>query len=68
MFRSSMDRWLIGMQTGKYKPALNLIDQRAQDMRRWLYTQTAKEIVVVSHGAFLHFLTDDWEEGHTAKG
>lgn len=27
-----------------------------------------KEIVVVSHGGFLHFLTEDWEEGCKGEG
>lgn len=55
-------------QTGRYKPVLDAIEQRAKDVRLWLYRQTANEIVVVSHGAFLHFLTDDWEEGYSEKG
>ncbi|KAJ5273639.1 hypothetical protein N7478_008764 [Penicillium angulare] len=31
-------------------------------MRYWLKKRPEKNIVVVSHGAFLHFLTDDWED------
>ena len=27
-----------------------------------------KEIVVVTHGTFLHYLTEDWEDSHTYEG
>ncbi|KAJ5354987.1 uncharacterized protein N7496_012199 [Penicillium cataractarum] len=41
------------------------IRDRALYIRRWLKARPEKEIVVVSHGGFLHFLTDDWEDGST---
>ncbi|KAJ6784979.1 hypothetical protein PWT90_01778 [Aphanocladium album] len=34
---------------------------RAQAARQWLAKQPHKDIAVISHGCFLHFLTEDWE-------
>ncbi|KAJ5099633.1 phosphoglycerate mutase-like protein [Penicillium argentinense] len=53
--------WYI--KTGKYKSTLESIRDRAQSTRSWLKARPEKEIVVVTHGGFLHFLTDDWEDG-----
>ncbi|KAH6625521.1 phosphoglycerate mutase [Boeremia exigua] len=33
---------------------------RAEKARQWLLARQENNIVVVSHGCFLHFLTDDW--------
>ncbi|ATY63949.1 Histidine phosphatase clade-1 [Cordyceps militaris] len=33
---------------------------RAANARAWLARRPEKEVVLVSHGCFLHFLTDDW--------
>lgn len=30
-------------------------------MRKWLWNREEKEIVLVTHGAFLHYLTEDWD-------
>ncbi|KAI9045150.1 phosphoglycerate mutase-like protein [Aspergillus affinis] len=34
----------------------------------WTSKRPEKEIVVVTHGAFLHFLTEDWEDSYAHEG
>ncbi|KUM66111.1 hypothetical protein ACN42_g987 [Penicillium freii] len=48
------------IKQGKWAPAAGRLLERAQLAREWLSQRPEKEIVVVSHGCFLHFLTDDW--------
>ncbi|KAJ5317765.1 hypothetical protein PENANT_c004G08181 [Penicillium antarcticum] len=50
-------------KTGRYEGTLGKLRVRARDARNWLKNRPEKEIVVVSHGNFLHFLTEDWEDG-----
>ncbi|OQE40115.1 hypothetical protein PENCOP_c006G08059 [Penicillium coprophilum] len=50
-------------KTGRYEPTREKIQARARDTRRWLKARPEEEIAVVSHGGFLHFLTEDWEDG-----
>lgn len=42
-------------------PNASAIISRARAARRWLRSQTAKNIAVVTHGGYLHYFTDDWE-------
>ncbi|KAL4889388.1 phosphoglycerate mutase-like protein [Aspergillus ambiguus] len=51
-------------KTGRYSPLISAIRARARAVRYWLSTRPEKEIIVVSHGAFLHFLTEDWEDSY----
>lgn len=44
------------------------IAARAREARRWLKARPEDEIVVMSHGGFLHFLTEDWEDSATFYG
>ncbi|EOA91620.1 hypothetical protein ACJQWK_03690 [Exserohilum turcicum] len=37
------------------------ISLRAAELRKWLYQRPETEILVVTHGAFAHFLTEDWD-------
>ncbi|OAL53706.1 hypothetical protein IQ07DRAFT_584343 [Pyrenochaeta sp. DS3sAY3a] len=37
------------------------ISKRAADLRNWLFQRSEAEIVLVTHGAFAHFLTEDWD-------
>ncbi|KAG9189106.1 phosphoglycerate mutase-like protein [Alternaria panax] len=37
------------------------ISKRASDLRNWLYQRPEAQVMVVTHGAFAHFLTEDWE-------
>ncbi|KNG90675.1 hypothetical protein ANOM_001118 [Aspergillus nomiae NRRL 13137] len=55
-------------KNGRYGPSIPAIQDRAQAVRRWLESRPEREIVVVSHGAFLHFLTEDWEDSFVEEG
>ncbi|KAK7186450.1 hypothetical protein DPSP01_002118 [Paraphaeosphaeria sporulosa] len=46
---------------GYYAYEANAIYQRAADMRASLYQRNEDHIVLVSHGAIAHFLTEDWQ-------
>ncbi|OQE10622.1 hypothetical protein PENFLA_c085G10382 [Penicillium flavigenum] len=48
------------IKQGKWAPVADRLLERAQLVRLWLSQRSEKEIVVVSHGCFLHFLTGDW--------
>ena len=47
---------------GKWAPASDAIEARAREARRWLKARPEKEIVVVTHGGFLHYFTEDWTD------
>ncbi|KAF5245989.1 hypothetical protein FANTH_7079 [Fusarium anthophilum] len=48
------------VKEGKWAPAIGSILERARAARQWLSERPESEIVVVTHGCFLHFFTDDW--------
>lgn len=60
-------------KTGRWSPASSAIEARARDARIWLRDlglQAAREgedvnIVVVTHGGYLHYFTEDWD-GHAS--
>lgn len=45
---------------GKWSATASAVDDRARVAREWLYNRPEKEIVVVTHGGFLHYLIEDW--------
>ncbi|KAI9738714.1 MAG: hypothetical protein M1834_008219 [Cirrosporium novae-zelandiae] len=45
---------------GIYEPRLAAIEKRAAALRTWLLKRPETNIVLVTHGAFLHYLTEDW--------
>ncbi|KAI4717049.1 hypothetical protein E4T48_06773 [Aureobasidium sp. EXF-10727] len=47
---------------GKWSATASAVDDRARIAREWLYNRPEKEIVVVTHGGFLHYFTEDWME------
>ncbi|KAF2264696.1 phosphoglycerate mutase-like protein [Lojkania enalia] len=49
--------------SGRYAPRADLVAQRALKARRFLQSRKEKEVAAVTHGGFLHFLTEDWR-GH----
>ncbi|KAJ5513539.1 Histidine phosphatase superfamily clade-1 [Penicillium fimorum] len=49
-------------ESGRYAPANQALKQRARAARRWLKARPEKEIVMVTHGGFLHYFTEDWED------
>ncbi|KAF2767303.1 phosphoglycerate mutase family protein [Teratosphaeria nubilosa] len=53
---------------GKYAPHAQAIEARARDARKWLMGRQEKEIIVVSHGGFLHYFTEDWTGSDKFQG
>ncbi|PSR97453.1 phosphoglycerate mutase family protein-like protein [Coniella lustricola] len=60
-----------------WRPTIEALENRAREARRWLRELGRQaraqgsedaDIVVVSHGGFLHFLTDDWDGMSLEKG
>ena len=45
---------------GKWSAVREKIIERAKDVREWLQSRKEDHIVVVTHGGFLHYLTEDW--------
>jgi broad specificity phosphatase PhoE len=52
------DGW--NAKTGYWAWEREAIMKRAADVRSWLYNRPEEHILFVTHGAFLHFLTEDW--------
>ena len=53
---------------GKWAPTIPEIERRAWDTRLWLQSRPEKEIVLVGHGGFLHYLTEDWTDFNEDSG
>ena len=53
---------------GKWASDAEAVDKRAKAARQWLKARPEKEIVVVTHGGFLHFMTEDWSDSSRFKG
>ncbi|KAG5980976.1 hypothetical protein E4U55_003430 [Claviceps digitariae] len=57
------DGWTDKTQ-GMFEPTMEALTARAKDARRTLLeiaVDAEGDVAVVTHGGFLHFLTDDWE-------
>ena len=48
------------VKTGKWAPTVDALEKRAREARQWLKARSEDEIVVVTHGGFLHYFTQDW--------
>ena len=47
---------------GKWAAHADAIEARAKEARQWLKSRPEKEVVLVTHGGFLHFFTEDWAD------
>ncbi|KAF2792624.1 phosphoglycerate mutase-like protein [Melanomma pulvis-pyrius CBS 109.77] len=56
------------VKTGYYAYTKPAISQRASDLRNWIFQRPETTILAVSHGAFLHFLTEDWDVADPMTG
>lgn len=57
----------------KYAPRVDALEERAREARVWLRELGRKSggdanIAVVTHGGFLHFLTQDWDGMDLSRG
>jgi len=55
-------------KTGIYAPDREAVKRRAASLRSWLFQRSEDKIVLVTHGAFLHFLTEDWTGDDPVRG
>lgn len=71
------DDWNVKTLTNRYSPASEAIQARARDTRLLLREKAGElasagdqdvEIVLVAHGGYLHYLTDDWEDANKLAG
>ncbi|PYI00268.1 phosphoglycerate mutase family protein-like protein, partial [Aspergillus sclerotiicarbonarius CBS 121057] len=53
---------------GIYAATLPAVRRRAAALRNWLWKRPEEHIAVVSHGGFLHYLTEDWTGYDKARG
>jgi len=47
---------------GKWAPHSEAIQARAKEARQWLRNRPEKDIVVVTHGGYLHYFAEDWSD------
>ncbi|KAI9651559.1 MAG: hypothetical protein M1831_000754 [Alyxoria varia] len=52
------DGW--NSKKNQWAPNTAAIEERCRVARRWLRDRPEKDIVVVTHGGLLHYLTEDW--------
>ena len=55
-------------KVGKWAPDPDSLRARAKEVRQWLKARPEKEIVLVTHGGFLHYLNEDWADFDQIKG
>jgi len=56
------------VQKGKWAPTPDAIQARAKYARQWLRARPEKDIVIVTHGGFLHYFTEDWTGSDKYEG
>lgn len=55
-------------QSGIYTPSFPAVERRAALLRAWLRARPEENVVLVTHGAFLHYLMEDWSDYDPKKG
>ena len=53
---------------GRWAPTAGALEKRAKEARQWLKARPEKEIIVVTHGGLLHYLTEDWTDYNAVMG
>lgn len=61
-----MEGW--NSKTGRWAPTAGALEKRAREARQWLKARPEKEIVLVTHGGFLHYFTEDWTDYNKTMG
>jgi len=72
-FSAVPEGWYEKGPLSPYAPEMTKLFARAAAARRWLRELTAgkgddEHVVVVTHGGFLHFLTEDWHGVNLGRG
>ena len=60
------DGW--NSKNGRWAPVKEAVEKRALDARQWMKARPEKEIVLVTHGGFLHWFTQDWNGFNEGAG
>ncbi|KAF2468576.1 phosphoglycerate mutase-like protein [Lindgomyces ingoldianus] len=60
------DGW--NSKTGYWASEKAAIEKRAADLRTWLFQRPESHVLLVTHGAFLHYLTEDWTGDDPVRG
>jgi broad specificity phosphatase PhoE len=53
---------------GKWAPTPEATEERCRVARNWLRSRPESNIVVITHGGVLHYLTEDWEGSNKFAG
>ncbi|KAF2200607.1 phosphoglycerate mutase-like protein [Delitschia confertaspora ATCC 74209] len=56
------------VKRGYWGEGKTAVTKRAADLRTWLFQRPESHVVLVTHGAFLHFLTEDWTGDDPKRG
>lgn len=51
-----------------YEASLSAVEARAAALRAWLFQRPEENVLLVAHGAFLHYFSEDWTFFDGAKG
>ncbi|KAH0369417.1 phosphoglycerate mutase family protein, partial [Aureobasidium melanogenum] len=65
-FNAVQEGWNI--KEGKWAPDRATVQKRAAKLRSWLFSRKEDVVIVVSHGGFLHALTEDWSGFNASLG
>lgn len=60
------DGW--NSKEGRYSESVDAVANRAKDLRQWLRDRPEKHIVLVTHGGFLHWFTEEWTKAERKAG
>ena len=66
LFMLSEPEWR--KQSGIHAPTFPAVARRAALLREWLRSRPEENIALVTHGAFLHYLIEDWTGFEVNKG
>lgn len=60
------DDW--NSKKGYWGSSEDLLNKRVSKVRQWLKARPEKNIVVITHGGLVHYLTDDWNDSDKFPG
>ena len=60
------DSWC--SKKGRWSPMAEAIQKRAREAREWVWSREEEVVVLVTHGGFLHYFTEDWTGHNKVQG